>query len=266
MKQENLIHANYHTHTVRCHHAEGSEREYVEEAIKAGLTTLGFADHTPYIFHTKGYYSSFRMRPEELEGYVQVLRALQEEYKDSISILIGLETEHYPALWQDYCKLIKNSGVQYLIMGQHFAAGEPGGKYSGRADDDEERLKSYVDSVIGGAQTGLFSYVAHPDIINFTGDHDLYLAEMERLVQGVVKEGLPLELNILGLREGRSYPREDFLELVGKHHGKMIIGSDAHTPEHVYDHETVRRAVALAEKYGIELTERIDTTRLQRLL
>ena len=26
--------ANYHTHTPRCGHAHGSEREYVEEAIK----------------------------------------------------------------------------------------------------------------------------------------------------------------------------------------------------------------------------------------
>ena len=25
--------ANYHTHTSRCHHAEGSEREYIENAI-----------------------------------------------------------------------------------------------------------------------------------------------------------------------------------------------------------------------------------------
>ena len=25
---------NYHTHTFRCHHATGTEREYIEEAIK----------------------------------------------------------------------------------------------------------------------------------------------------------------------------------------------------------------------------------------
>ena len=27
--------ANYHTHTKRCHHAYGTEREYVEKAIEA---------------------------------------------------------------------------------------------------------------------------------------------------------------------------------------------------------------------------------------
>ena len=34
---------NLHTHTPRCHHAIGSEREYIERAIAAGLDTLGAA-------------------------------------------------------------------------------------------------------------------------------------------------------------------------------------------------------------------------------
>ena len=30
--------ANYHTHTFRCKHADGEDKEYVEAAIKAGNT------------------------------------------------------------------------------------------------------------------------------------------------------------------------------------------------------------------------------------
>ena len=41
---------NLHTHTPRCHHATGSEREYIERAIAAGLQTLGFSDHAPMPF------------------------------------------------------------------------------------------------------------------------------------------------------------------------------------------------------------------------
>ena len=29
--------ANYHTHTWRCHHAGGTERQYIESAIAAGI-------------------------------------------------------------------------------------------------------------------------------------------------------------------------------------------------------------------------------------
>ena len=35
---------NFHSHTVRCQHAVGEEREYVEEAIKEGFEVIGFSD------------------------------------------------------------------------------------------------------------------------------------------------------------------------------------------------------------------------------
>ena len=33
--------ANYHTHTWRCRHADGTEREYVERAIEGGIRCWG---------------------------------------------------------------------------------------------------------------------------------------------------------------------------------------------------------------------------------
>ena len=41
---------NMHTHTTRCQHAKGTDREYVEMAIEAGYDVLGFSDHAPYLF------------------------------------------------------------------------------------------------------------------------------------------------------------------------------------------------------------------------
>lgn len=37
-----FLKANYHTHTYRCQHAYGSEREYIEAAIRMGIAELGF--------------------------------------------------------------------------------------------------------------------------------------------------------------------------------------------------------------------------------
>lgn len=265
MQKKPLVGANYHTHTVRCNHAVGSEREYIEEAIKSGFHTLGFADHSPYIFEG-GHYSSFRMKPEELSEYVSTISSLREEYKNDIKIYIGLEAEYYPSIFGKYCDLIRNSGVDYLIMGQHYPKIEPSPSYCGRPSDDPQRLKDYVDTVIEGANTGLYSYIAHPDIINFTGDPALYESEMERLVQGVVKAGVLFELNILGLREGRVYPREAFWKLVSKHGGKAVFGSDAHEPWQIYDEQTIQRGIELLEKLGIPYTEELDLKRLERLL
>jgi histidinol-phosphatase (PHP family) len=61
---------NYHTHTTRCNHAEGEDREYIENAIKGGMETLGFSDHAPYLFPNTDYYSAFRMQIEELEELI----------------------------------------------------------------------------------------------------------------------------------------------------------------------------------------------------
>ena len=51
--------ANYHTHTWRCMHASGTEREYVEKAIEGGLKILGFSDHTPMPY-SGGYVSNVK--------------------------------------------------------------------------------------------------------------------------------------------------------------------------------------------------------------
>ena len=35
---------NFHTHTARCNHAQGSDREMVLAAMEAGVQVLGFSD------------------------------------------------------------------------------------------------------------------------------------------------------------------------------------------------------------------------------
>ena len=63
---------NYHTHTKRCGHAIGEDEEYVLRAIENGFDEIGFSDHAPMLFPDGcGYYSTFRMKPYEAEGYAK---------------------------------------------------------------------------------------------------------------------------------------------------------------------------------------------------
>ena len=85
--------ANYHTHTPRCGHATGTEREYIERAIEKGMKVLGFSDHTPQPY-PEDFHSGMRMGMDEIENYTGTLSALKEEYKDDIRILIGYEQDY----------------------------------------------------------------------------------------------------------------------------------------------------------------------------
>ena len=124
--------ANYHTHTPRCRHASGTEEEYVLAALEEGLKILGFSDHTPYRFDGT-YYSSFRMYPHQLEDYVQSVLRLREQYADKIQIPLGLEMEYYPAYFSEVLGWARDSGIEYLLLGQHFVGNEQGEHYSGWA-------------------------------------------------------------------------------------------------------------------------------------
>ena len=108
--------ANYHTHTWRCGHASGTEEEYVLNAIGRGLKILGFSDHTPYCF-PDGYYSNFRMKPEQLEDYTRTVLDLRSRYADRIDIHLGVEAEYYPAFFPDTLTMLRDGGVVLQPMG-----------------------------------------------------------------------------------------------------------------------------------------------------
>ena len=89
---------NYHTHTYRCKHAIGKEEDYIKNAIKAGYTELGFSDHAPWHYESS-FHPTMRMEEDEIEGYVQTIRALKEKYEDQISIKIGLNVNTLKIRW-----------------------------------------------------------------------------------------------------------------------------------------------------------------------
>ena len=69
-------------HTTAAIMRQGVTKNLFLSAIKGGYQELGFSDHTPWKYHTD-YISDIRMLPEELPGYVESIRSLQEKYKKS---------------------------------------------------------------------------------------------------------------------------------------------------------------------------------------
>ena len=253
--------ANYHTHTPRCRHALGTEEEYVLAAIEGGLKILGFSDHTPQWF-PGDYYSKVRMYPEELAGYCETVQTLQKQYKDNLQIHLGLEAEYYPACFGELVSHLRDAGIDYMILGQHWLHNEIGERFCGSATEDKTVLIRYCDQVIEAMHTGLFTYVAHPDLVNFAEDEKIYRQHMRRLCREAKNCGIPLEINLLGLRTGRHYPNRLFWEIVAEENCDCILGSDAHTPDSVLNVAAEQKALEMVRDLNLHL---IDTVELRSI-
>ena len=172
---------NFHTHTARCGHASDAERDYIETALAAGIRHMGFSDHMPLRF-PDGHESYYRVPFDQGREYVDTIKALAEKYADKIELRVGFEMEYYRDYFTDMLQNAKNFGADYLILGHHFLRQEyPNGLGVTRVNENPEDLEAYVTDVIEAMETGVFTYVAHPDSFNFVGDEALYCKQMRRI-------------------------------------------------------------------------------------
>lgn len=243
---------NYHTHTYRCGHASGTEEEYIKRAIDCGVKYMGFSDHAPLVF-SDGYESFFRVPISKVQDYFSTISALREKYKDKIDIKIGFEMEYYPNIFAEMLKTVKGYGAEYLILGEHFSDEEypVALQHSAAPSDSVDNLKTYVDRVIEGIKTGKFTYVAHPDMINFTGDTEVYKEQMRKICIASREFCVPLEINCLGIRDKRNYPCSDFWEIAGEENSPVTFGFDAHDILNAYDGDSAIKAKEMVKKYKL---------------
>ena len=248
---------SYHNHTARCNHAEGSEEEYILHAIKHGYEEFGFSDHAPHCFNEA--LSGSRMTPDELPLYVADITRLKEKYASDIKIRIGLELEYYPYYHKLDMESYRAAGIEYLILGQHLVGYREPGVYrsSFGFTSKNEDYTAYVDQCIEGLRLGCFSYFAHPDVFKYKGDDDFYRAESDRLIITARELGIPLEFNLYGMIDNRNYPNPLFWERVGALGAKAVIGRDAHKVSRVHDDNEIAMALAFADKYKLDLIDRI---------
>ena len=246
---------NYHTHTKRCHHAEGEDREYVEAAISAGIKTLGFSDHAPYVFPDKNFISWHRMATDELFSYTESVRALAKEYVNDIRILCGFELEYYPALHKQEMHFLRQAKPDYFILGQHFLGNEYDGAISAHGKSEAEYLRAYVTQTIEGLSTGDFLYLAHPDLHGWRCEHTIAEQEYRRLCEFAKEKNIPLEINLLGVRDNRCYPSPKFWKIAADVGVKAVLGVDAHSPAAFLNTEAKKKAFGFAQELGLQLVQ-----------
>lgn len=250
--------ANYHTHTYRCKHAEGEMRQYVETAIERGLSKLGFSDHVPQPEPDgKAPCVRMRMSPSDTDGYAHEVLSLKKEYAKDIDIYLGFEAEYFRHNFQLLCRHLSAYPVDYLILGQHFVPKEAeGGFYIGEPHTDRSLDDLYTELTLEALETGLFSYLAHPDIPRNT-DRSTLDENFKKICKRAAELDIPVELNLLGLSTKRQYPDHGFFHIAKETGCKVVIGCDAHSPDAVAKESDLILGKEFLDAHGIKAQEDI---------
>lgn len=256
------VKANYHTHTSHCGHADGLPFDYAESAVKNGLCKLGFSDHAPFSDRDYGY----RMQYSELDTYCKEVLQAKQAFSDRIKIFNSLEIEFLPEYTknQNYYEYLLNvKKMDYLLCGEHFFRDRNNELHNITGIKKSSLAIDYALACRNAMHTGYFKILAHPDIFCINeawGWNSDYEKAADIIIEGAAATGVLLEFNANGLRRGIKeypdgvrfqYPHRRFWQKVKEAGLKAIVGSDAHSPDLIWD-KAVTDSIAMLEEAGIE--------------
>ncbi len=229
---------DYHMHTTLCGHAVGSLEEYVQHAIKIGLTEIGFSDHAPMVHERlQGVTMDYR----QLSLYHRLINEVKSKYSDKITIKYALEADFIPGFEEQTRAIINTYPYDYIIGSVHYvndwAVDDPATIERWKTQDVNQIWHEYFKLLRQSAQTGLFNIIGHSDLPKKFGYlPTVSMIDEVRATAKVFKEtGVAVEINTSGLRKPikEMYPCPAYLKIYCGAGVPLTLGSDAHTPQDV---------------------------------
>ena len=257
--------SDYHTHTKLCKHATGMPLDYVRQAERDGCSALGFSDHCPYPEDYVDVWQEIRMSVSDIPHYIESVQAAKEAA--SFPVYLGFECEWDKKYERWYRDELKGAyGADYLVLGSHWVNTETGHVGAVRIQDASD-LHRYTAQTIEGMQSGLFAFLAHPDL--FMATHKEWDADaascLKAILDAAADLNLPIEVNGLGCSRPPNetargmryqYPYVEFWEMVSEANVRVICNSDAHDPRDVI--MNAWKARDFAARFGITPIEKPD--------
>ncbi len=259
----NLV--DYHNHTARCGHAEGTMEQYVERAIDLGLAEIGFSDHLYlYFLPPEQRDPTLAMREEQLPEYVESVLDLRKRYRSRIQVRLGLEADYFPGHDEELRDILRPYPWDYVYGSVHFLGdwGFDDPRHVDRYDrwDIDDLYRLYFDHVKAAAGSGLFDVMGHLDLIKKFGHRPRSNADdLYHSVVRVLKDAdVVVEVSTAGLRKpvGEIYPGPLLLTECAQQGVPVTLASDSHKPSEVG--KDLDRAVAALHAAGYDQIVRFD--------
>ena len=250
---------DYHVHTARCGHATGAMERYVEHAIGAGLTELGFSDHLfMYWLPPDRRDPELAMAEWEHDFYIEDVERCRTRYASDISIRLSTEADFIPGHERELEGILRNYDWDYVIGSVHFIDDwgfDDSRQIAGFSSRDIDAVYArYFELVAASAETGLFDTIGHADLVKKFGHRPVadQCDNYARLASRLSASGVCVEINSSGLRKpvAEIYPHHDLLRALHEADVPITLGSDAHAPNEVAADFSAATTLALSVGYA----------------
>ncbi|WEK56374.1 MAG: histidinol-phosphatase [Candidatus Cohnella colombiensis] len=235
-----------HTHHDRCGHATGKIEDYIQAAIRAGITTIGISDHSPYFAHELDQpQPTIAMAKSQFPQYIAEVLSLKEQYRDRIEVLLGVESDYYSEHADLYSSSYEPYPFDYIIGSIHQTRGVSifnRNRWKGLDNEKQtEEKKYYYELIRQSAESGMFQVLGHIDAMK--GYYPQFAdipgadAEIDEALKAIAKQDIAIEINTSGKTKdcGGWYPSDAILKRALHFGVDVTFGSDAHVPERVGD-------------------------------
>ena len=245
---EGIKNYNFHSHTQFCD-GKASMEEMIRAAVDRGISVYGFSPHSPIPIH-----SPCNMSFEKVDEYLSEAQRLKNEFEGRCRIFTGMEIDFLGTDWGPSHPYFINLPLDFRIGSVHFIPSQEGipTDIDGSYLSFEKKMEDYfhadiryvVDTFFSQSlkmlELGGFDILGHLDKIAMNAslyspgieDEPFYKRHIYDMIDAVRDSGIIVELNTKHFtRFGRFYPRRDIVRELMKLGVKIIVNSDAHTPD-----------------------------------
>jgi histidinol-phosphatase (PHP family) len=220
--------------------------EYVETAINAGVTEMGFSDHLFRYYlgrlQRKRYWD-WGMPQRDLDRYFEEATELKNLFAGRIVIRIGLEVDFIEGAEHLVERIVSQYPFDYLLGSVHCIPALGWYHLTHYINEDPDKIYPWYFSAVRAAlESGLFQSLAHLDIIwRYYKWPEQRREEIKKFIDDAVsysvKSGTDIEINANGyLWSQANYTRQFdpfdlMLAALSRQKADITIGSDAHAPQ-----------------------------------
>ncbi len=234
-------------------------KKYLEQARNRGIDELGISEHAYMFYESKNIITNNEWvenrRKLHMKDYLAMFEAAQ---KEGLAVKMSIEMDYTPGKEKEMEAFINQYPFDYVIGSIHWL-GDWGidlaihrSEYDKR--DINEVYEAYFDQVVTLAESKLFDFIGHIDLVKIfkykPTDQQFLEQQYDRAVSALAKSGTSIEISTAGIRKpvGEIYPDPVLLKKCYEAGVSIVLSSDAHQPLHVG--EDYDKAIALAKSVG----------------